>query len=293
MTVSKSFRLAVCAVAVFAASLTSSAADAPQFAAARSIHCWHYAPGAEWVYGEVTPEKSVPGSYFMAVGFTCGYSGIQELSDGKKVAIFSVWDPGDPFDFAAKADSVDEKIRTKNTYAGEGVSISRFGGEGTGGKSMMPFEWETGKTYRFAVHVKKDGDRRTAFTGYVWRDNAWFRMATFSTLQAKGIPEIRGVYSFVEDFRRTPESVRQVRTASFRNFFSKVAGGEWKPMEGGRFTGDSNPILTVDAEIVENGLRMTTGGSTTNANVKLFSNFTSPVGPRPEACIALDGLSID
>lgn len=293
MTVSTSLRLAVCALAVSAAAMRSSAADAPQITAARSVHAWHYAPGAEWVYGEVTPEKSARGTYFAAICFSCGYCGIQELYDGSKVALFSIWDPGDQFDFKAKADSVDEKIRTKNTYAGEGVRISRFGGEGTGGKSMMPFDWEIGRTCRFAVHVRKDGDRRAAFTGYVWRDGAWFRIATFSTLQTKGSAEIRGVYSFVEDFRRTPESVRQVRAASFRNFFSKVAGGEWKPMEGGRFTGDSNPILTVDAEIVENGLRMTTGGSTTNANVKLFSNFTSPVGPRPEACIALDGLSVD
>ncbi len=293
MTISKSFKLAACAVATFAAALTLSAADAPQFVAARSIHCWHYAPGAEWVYGEVTPEKSVPGSYFMTVGFTCGYCGIQELSNGKKIAIFSVWDPGDQFDFKAKADSVDEKIRTKNTYAGEGVYISRFGGEGTGGKSTMWFDWEVGKTYRFAVHVKKDGDHRAAFTGYIWRDNAWFRMATFSTLQTKGNPEIRDVYSFVEDFRRTPESVQQVRTASYRNFFSKAAGGEWKPMNDGRFTGDSNTLLTVDAEVVENGLRMTTGGSTTNANIKLFSKFTSPVGVRPDACIALDKLPND
>ena len=82
--------------------------------AARSVHMWHPAPDAEWMYGEVTVEKSVPGSYFAAICFSCGYCGIQELYDGKKVAIFSVWDPGDPFDFKAKPDNVDEKVRTKN-----------------------------------------------------------------------------------------------------------------------------------------------------------------------------------
>ncbi len=281
------------AALISAAALVSGAAEAPKFVAARSIHAWHHAPGAEWVYGEVTPEKSVPGSYFMAVGFSCGYCGIQELSNGKKIAIFSVWDPGDQFDFQAKADSVDEKIRTKNTYAGKDVYINRFGGEGTGGKSTMWFDWEIGKTYRFAINVKKDGDHRAAFTGYIWRDNAWFKIATFSTLQTKGNPEIRGVYSFVEDFRRTPESVQQVRTAVYRNFFSKVAGGEWKPMNEGRFTGDSNTLLTVDAEIVENGIRLTTGGDTVNSHVKLFSGYTSPIGARPSQCVALDGLQKD
>ncbi len=256
---------------------------------ARSVHAWHPAPDAEWAYGEATIEKSVPGSYFCAVGFSCGYFGIQELIDGSKVAIFSVWDPGDPFDFAARPDSVDEKIRTRNTYAGEGVKIKRFGGEGTGGQSMMPFEWKIGETCRFAVNVRKDGDHRAAFTGYIYRDGAWFKMATFSTLQTKGDPAIRGIYSFVEDFRRTPESRQQVRRASFANFFAKPAGGEWKAIEDGRFTADKNPILTVDAEVVENGFALITGGATENSHVKLFENMKTKVGPRPAACRALDG----
>ena len=268
-------------------------AEGPKFVAARSVHAWHYAPAAEWVYGEVTPVQSVPGSYFCVVGFSCGYFGIQELYNGSKVAIFSVWDPGDPFDFAAKADSVDEKIRTKNTYAGEGVTISRFGGEGTGGKSMIPLDWEIGETYRFAVHVKKDGDSRAAFTGYLWRDNAWFKIATFSTLQTKGQPTIRGVYSFVEDFRRTPASVQQVRAATFRNFFSKAPGAEWQSMPDGSFTGDKNTLMTVDAKLAENGVTLITGGDTVNNHIKLFSKFTSSAGPRPAACLAIDNLPND
>ena len=259
--------------------------------AARSVHAWHPAPDAQWVYGEVTVEKTVPGSYFSVIGFSCGYCGLQELYDGRRVAIFSVWDPGDQFDFAIKADSVDEKIRTKNLYAGEGVEVSRFGGEGTGGKSMMLFDWKVGETYRFAVHVRKDGARRAAFTGYIWRDGAWFRIATFSTLQTEGEPVIRGVYSFVEDFRRTDESVLQVRRATFLNFFSKPAGGEWKAIEDGRFTGDGNrAVTTVDAEVVENGFTLTTGGDTENRNVKLFSDMKTTVGPRPSECQALDSL---
>ena len=166
----------------FCAAVCAMAGNHPT--AARSVHMWHPAPDAEWMYGEVTVEKSVPGSYFAAICFSCGYCGIQELYDGKKVAIFSVWDPGDPFDFKAKQDSVDEKIRTKNLYAGEGVAISRFGGEGTGGKSMLPFDWKIGETYRFALHAKQDGDYRTAFTGYLFRDGAWFKIATFTTLHA-------------------------------------------------------------------------------------------------------------
>ena len=272
----------------FCAAVCAMAGNHPT--AARSVHMRHSAPDAEWMYGEVTVEKSVPGSYFAAICFSCGYCGIQELYDGKKVAIFSVWDPGDPFDFKAKADSVDEKIRTKNLYAGEGVAISRFGGEGTGGKSMLPFDWKIGETYRFAIHSRQDGDYRTAFTGYLFRDGAWFKIATFTTLQTKGAHAIKGVYSFVEDFRRTEESRGQVRRARFTNFFAKPLAGEWIAIENGRFTGDHNPIMTVDAEAVENGFALTTGGDTENKNIKLMANAKTKVGPRPAECVALDAL---
>ncbi|MBR4652762.1 MAG: DUF3472 domain-containing protein [Kiritimatiellae bacterium] len=285
---------AIVLLAALCASLGSaSAADAPVPVAARSVHMWHPAPPAEWFYGEVKVEKSHPGSYFSVIGFSCGYCGIQELYDGSHVAIFSVWDPGDPFDFQIKADSVDEKIRTKNLYAGKGVTIGRFGGEGTGGKSMMPFDWKPGETCRFAVHARRDGDHRAAFTCYLWRDGAWFRMATFSTLQTKGDPAIKGVYSFVEDFRRTRESMQQVRKAAFTSFFAKPAGGEWAAVEAGRFTADRNPILTIDAEVVENGFALTTGGDTVNSHIKVFSDAKCKVERRPEACVALDSLMPD
>ena len=270
--------------------IAGSAVAAPSPISARSVHIWHPAPDAEWVYGEVTVEKSVPGSYFATICFNCGYCGIQELADGRKVAIFSVWDPGDPFDFKARPDSVDEKIRTKNLYAGEGVTIRRFGGEGTGGQSMMPFDWKIGETCRFALHARKDGDYRAAFTGYVFRDGAWFKIATFSTLQTKGNPAINGVYSFVEDFRRTEESKMQVRRAVYSNFFAKAIGGGWTAMDEGVFTADNNPIMTIDAEAVENGFALTTGGETENSHIKLMSRAKTAVGPRPQACRALDAL---
>ena len=284
----------LCGVLALAICLSGStfAADeeSPWFRGARSVHAWHPGPEAEWVYGEIKVDESVPGSYFSVIGFKCGYFGIQELLDGRKVAIFSVWDPGDPFDFGARPDSVAEHLRTKNLYAGEGVAIKRFGGEGTGGQSMMPFDWKIGETYRFAVHARKDGDHRAAFTGYIWRNGSWFKMATFSTLLAKGDPAVKEVYSFVEDFRRQPESRRQVRRASFVNFFAKPLGGAWAAVAKGRFTGDNNPILSVDAEVVPNGFVLTTGGETVNSHVKLYSNMETTVGPRPAECLELDLL---
>src|SRR5258705_5184671 len=69
------------------------AADSPP-RAARSVHLFYTAPEADWFYNELTVEQSTAGSYFMACGFSHGDFGMQELGDGKKVVLFSVWDPG-------------------------------------------------------------------------------------------------------------------------------------------------------------------------------------------------------
>ena len=256
--------------------------------AARSVHMWHPTAPAEWIYGEAKVGESHPGSYFMIAGFSCGYSGVQELYDGSKVFIFSVWDPGDPFDFKIKEHERDVKLRTKVLYSGEGVNVSRFGGEGTGGKSMLPFDWKIGETLRCAVRARRDGDHRAAFTGYVWRNGGWFKVATFSTLQTKE-PVVKDVYSFVEDFRRTRESTQQVRTADFFNFFAKV-NGAWQPIPKGRFTADNNTIRTIDAQVIPNGFRLMTGGKTKNTHIKLWAWADTHVGAQPKECAALDAL---
>ena len=69
--------------------------------AACSIHLWWAAPPCQWFYNEATVRNSTPGSYFMVCGWNTGYFGIQELGNGRKVAIFSVWDP-------AKGDHADK-----------------------------------------------------------------------------------------------------------------------------------------------------------------------------------------
>src|SRR5260370_952389 len=100
--------------------------------ACRSVHLGY--PAAEGVafYNEMTVEKSAVGTYFMACGWDKGYFGIQELGNGKKVLIFSVWDAGgdDP-------KAVAEDKRVKLLYKDEKVRTGRFGGEGTGGQSFL------------------------------------------------------------------------------------------------------------------------------------------------------------
>ena len=69
----------------------------------------------------------------MACGFDLGYFGIQQSVAGKKVVIFSVWEPGKQND----PEQVETDKQVKPLYRGEGVRVGRFGNEGPGGQSFL------------------------------------------------------------------------------------------------------------------------------------------------------------
>jgi hypothetical protein len=64
---------------------------------------------------------------------------------------------------------------------------------------------------------------------------AWRHLVTFRT-RTGGRP-LRGLYSFVEDFRRDGRSVHDLRRARFgHGWVRPVAGGDWQPLLRARFT---------------------------------------------------------
>jgi len=218
---------------ILSATLSSLAAEATNqpARAACSVHLGYPAPDAALFYNELVVEQSTGGSYFMACGWNTGYFGIQELADHRKVILFSVWDPTKGNDPQA----VKTEERVECLYQAPDVRIKRFGGEGTGGQCMGAFPWESGETNRFALTSKVE-DKKTAYSGYVWlrSEQKWKQLVTFRT-RTGGLP-LRGLYSFVEDFRRDTKSVHDVRRARFGNAWIKTVGGEWLPLEKARFT---------------------------------------------------------
>jgi hypothetical protein len=247
--------------------------------ACRSVHLGYSAPASTAFYNEAAVVRSSPGTYFCVCGFNHGYYGIQELANGKKLLIFSVWDPGrqdDPKQVAAER-------RVKLLHQGEGVRVGRFGGEGTGGQSFYDFDWKIGETYRFLVTATPDGDERTAFAGYFFHPGkkAWLHLITFSTITRHR--HLGGYYSFVEDFRRNRVSATQARKAYYGNGWVKPATGDWIPLVKATFTADSNPATNIDAG--PDGMRffLTTGGDTKNQTTKLRHVMTREAGGRPPA----------
>lgn len=242
--------------------------------AARSVHLHYPAPEADAFYNEMTVEQSVPGSYFMACGFRHGYFGIQELSRGRKVVLFSVWDPTKGDD----AQKVPLEQRVEVLHQDPEVEVKRFGGEGTGGQCFFEYDWQTGETCRFLVRAKVEGEK-SAYAGYFYlpQTKTWKHLVTFRT--RTGGDRLKGLYSFVEDFRRDRNSANEVRRATFTNGWVH-AGGEWKPLLTAKFTASSSTWEakdTIDAGQEGPRFYLQTGGDT-RTTTPLNSKLARPAG---------------
>jgi hypothetical protein len=238
--------------------------------ACRSVHLGYPAREGGAFYTEMTIEKSAEGTYFMAAGWSKGYFGLQELANGKKLVIFSVWDPtaGD------NPNKVDEEKRVKLRHADPAVRVKRFGGEGTGGQSFFDYDWKIGQTYRFLVTAKQEDAARTAYSGYFYipEKKEWKHLVTFSTIANGKL--LSGYYSFVEDFRRNKLSTTKERRASYGNGWVKPTTGDWVPLDTARFTADANPVLNIDAGAAGGTFFLATGGEIENKTTKLRDTIT-------------------
>jgi len=243
-------------------SVAIAAAEPPR--AARSVHLGFPGPEAEHFYNEMIIDKSVDGSYFMAAGWDTGYFGLQQLgSTTNKVVLFSVWDSTHGDDPSA----VKQEERVEVLYADPGVRIKRFGGEGTGGQCMAPFQWNLGATNRFLVHAASNG-KKTAYTAWVFRNDKhdWWKLATFRTFHTN---LLRGYYSFVEDFRRDTASAKDLRSARFGNTWVKPSMGSWTNLATARFTAsnaDWESKENINAGLAQNWFFLATGGDISMTN---------------------------
>jgi hypothetical protein len=129
------------------------------------------------VYGEITVLATAPTTYFCGLNWwpSCpagGYTGIQDIDGAKHAMIFSIWDTTSELHSAAVEEGDPRTV------------LSRFGGEGEGGKSMLPYNWQVGKTYRFFVFKRQDkAFNRTLASTYFFDDELgrWVYEATIAS----------------------------------------------------------------------------------------------------------------
>ncbi len=255
--------------ACLAASAPARADEKLAGIACRSVHLGYDAPQGSSFLCEVTVRQSAPGTYFCVCGFNHGYFGLQELADGKKLLIFSIWDPGNQDD----PKTVKEEQRVKLVHQGEKVRIGRFGGEGTGGQSFLDYDWKTDQPYRFLV-MATYAKPRMEYAGWFYDPVAekWRHMVTFFTLTKGEL--LGGYYSFIEDFRRNRVSAGQTRRAEFGGGWVQAEEGKWQALRSAQFTTDSNPVTNIDAGTVEDRFFLTTGGKITNDHTPLGKPVT-------------------
>ncbi len=238
--------------------------------ACRSVHLGY--PKAEGVafYNTCRPIASARGTYFCVCGWDTGYYGIQELGNGDKVLLFSVWD-SDKDDPNAAPDAE----RVKAEHVDPRVRVKRFGGEGSGGQSFFPLKWDLNETYRFIVSMSHQSGR-ASYSNWLFEPDAktWTKLVTFSVPSKRTV--MRGLYAFVEDFQRDRKSAMQTRRAQYGPTAVRDTTGVWTTLRQARFTGDANPVVNIDSQIVESRFELATGGMITNEHNPLNQVMTLP-----------------
>ncbi len=199
-------------------------------------------------YTEAVIEKSADGTYFSINCFGSGYLGVQEfIRDGKtmRVAIFSIWDAQDSGD---NPHAAPESERAQLIQKGDGVHHDRFGGEGTGGKSMKVVDWKEGQVIRTLVTEKMDGPHFRQMAGYIYNDETQ-QWDLLSCWRIQAIKQGLGPSSaFVEDFRRNVDSKKHERRATFGPAFRYYKGG-WYQANQFRFSKDGNPNMEINCRM--------------------------------------------
>jgi hypothetical protein len=168
-----------------AVAATFNATAVSQASNANSVHMWFYpVGGASSAYSIVmTPKTAVNDVYYAAATWVDAYTGLQQLGDGSRKAIFSVWNIPEG----------DAKI-----IDASGSVCDAFGGEGQGVRCLVDYAWQPGKSYKFDI---------SSVPGGIGRDYT-VNITDVATGAKKKIATIRFAspalqeyyYSFVEDF---------------------------------------------------------------------------------------------
>ena len=218
----------------------------------------------------LTVEKSHPSSFFCAIQFPpSGYCGLQELEDGRRVAIFSVWDKGPKGGLGAQA------IRI-----GEGFQSSRFGGEGEGCKVMGDFDWEIGQTLIFTLKWKKEVES-TDQKYNSWLIENWINDTFVSIIRFHSGPgvdrPVKSLLSFIEDFDRRigKRGIYHERKANFR----EVKWLERGPLNEVRFSCVEVGLDAFGVDRTDSGF-ISTGN--TNQNVDFFLSTGGVTSSKPK-----------
>jgi hypothetical protein len=154
-------------------------------------------------------------------------------SESERVVLFSVWSPFN----TNNPKEIPEEFKIKLMSKGTNVIIHDFGGEGSGGQSILKYMWHSGITYKFLLSGKPDPNdsTHTVYTAWFSEVNGnWKLIASFK--RPKTHKHLSGFYSFVECL--LPNTGFITRKALFGNQWAYDITGKWHEVTTARFTGD-------------------------------------------------------
>ncbi len=227
---------------------------------APSVHIRYQHPSKEQpylaYYNEIQVKETFKHTYFCMIGFDVGYFGIQDHGTGP-LAIFSVWDKGGGNNDSR---SVDEADRTQVLFSNDKAKSSRFGGEGSGAKTMMPYAWKTDTTYSFLVSLEPQ-ESGTIYTAWISeKGKTWEKIASYKTVVTK--KELKSFYSFIEDYARTGETGQQRRLAYYPFQAAMDSKGLWQPIQDGSGTIADDVIQNGHSGVRDNRMYSQSGADT-------------------------------
>jgi hypothetical protein len=251
-----------------------------------SVHLSYQMPRdkrIEYSYSELNVPKNEdpPGSYFMANGFGEGYYGMQVKSETERWILFSVWSPHS----TDRPSEIPEDKRVVLLKKGEGVRGGEFGGEGSGGQSILVYPWRSGITYRFLTSVKPDGNGATVYTAWFGEVGKpeWKLIASFKRPHTN--THLTGFHSFLENFYDANGYLE--RRSLHGNQWVRDTDGIWHEITTARFTtdgtGGGGHRLDYAGGVSGNGFFMRNGGYFSD-RVPANQTFTRPSTPdrKPE-----------
>lgn len=234
----------------------------PHETRANSVHVnWSTPTSWDRFSVDVTPLSWAPTTYYSAINFPGGYTGIQSSQ-----VLFSLWD----------VNGVSPIVVDKGN-----ATCSNFGGEGTGIKCYAPITPKVNVTYRFELEVAPTSDGRTDYTLY-FTDGSTGVRSKFATMRYQSKVTPYGASGFVEDWWEAKANclANTARTAYFHNIqYRDKASGSWKEIR--KATADAvynewhNEICANYRFSAENGkFRISTGGEQVGPPLNLPNSAT-------------------
>lgn len=144
-------------------------------------------------------------------------------------------------------------------YSHPKANINRFGWEGTGVQCILPYSWMIGDVYQFEVRAIPHKER-VEYSAYIKnsKEYEWTYLATYLALS--DCEGIKGLYSFIEDFRRDGRTPFLRRSAIFVDGYIIDKQDNKYELRRAVFDADNNRLTNINAESVKNGFRLSTGG---------------------------------